>query len=93
MADTKYEIHFNEASASASNLETQLAELKKQLDELTTVKTDLLSDANWYGPNKSEFSNNFEKYLQQLQDLYNNGLVYLEKLNTIIQEYSKAEQA
>lgn len=92
MADTGYEINFNEASTAATSLQEYLGQLQKQITSLETIRVELLSDANWYGPNKSEFTREFDLYFEQLQGLYKNGTTYLEKLNEIIQEYAKAEQ-
>ena len=87
-----YEINFDQVQQQATKLSTTLESLQQQIQKMQNVRSELLSDANWYGPNKMTFQNRFEEYLTSISNLLQSGQDHREKLGTIITTYSNTEQ-
>lgn len=87
-----YKIDFGAAQQAAEQLNTILESLAEEIQKLDQVQQDLLSDANWKGPNKSTFQAEFAEYRTAIAGLYKNGSEHLEKFQEILSAYVNAEQ-
>lgn len=87
-----YNIDFAAAGPAADKLSNILEGLAKEIKSLDKVEEDMLSDANWKGPNKSTFQAEFAEYRAAIAGLYNNGVEHLETLQKILSTYASAEQ-
>lgn len=86
-----YEVNFSAAKSAASHLETILEQLQLQIKQMNKIEETMLNDSLWYGPNKSQFKQNFTEYKSAMNMLYNNAVEHLNKLNEMLQTYAKAE--
>lgn len=86
-----YKIDFSLARQASINMQSTLDDLAAQIKELDTIKTTLLGDATWKGPNKSSFVQKFETYQSSLNELYQNAQQHLEKLDESMSNYSATE--
>ena len=87
-----YKIDFGPAQEAVNQLKTILEELGAEIQKLDSEQQNLLSDANWKGPNKSTFTNQFESYKDAAAKLHANGAEHLEALQGMINAYASAEQ-
>ena len=87
-----YSIEPAAASQAIDQLEQILEELRAEIERLSSVENDLLSDANWQGPNKQNFRNDFTAYLSAVAKLYDNGVEHLEALQGIVASYIENER-
>lgn len=87
-----YTVHFGEAQQAAEQLGLILEEFATEIKNIESVKEDLLSDANWKGPNKDQFTAEFAEYEAAISGLYQNGVEHLEALQQILNSYADAEQ-
>ena len=86
-----YEVNFSAAKSAASHLESILEQLQLQIKRMDEIETTMLNDSLWYGPNKSQFKQNFAEYKIAMKILYNNAVEHLNKLNEMLQIYAKPE--
>jgi WXG100 family type VII secretion target len=88
-----YQVDFGALQTAATNLQATLEQLQAQMKELDSIKTSMLSDSTWKGPNKSKFVTTFEQYQSSLNELYSNANLHLEKLQESIKTYASAENS
>ena len=86
-----YTIEPAAASQAIEQLSQILEELKLEIERLAGVEEDLLSDANWQGPNKQEYRADFDNYLEAARKLLANGVEHLEALQGITTTYLENE--
>ncbi len=86
-----YELHFDEATQGASQLEKIIEDLRSQIDDMNKTEEELLNDQLWYGPNKSRFSQRFAEYKQAVEGLYTSAVDHHSKLVEILNTYQAAE--
>lgn len=86
-----YEVNFPALQAAANHLQEIIANLQTQMKRMEEIKTTMLNDSLWYGPNKTQYTQKFVQYQNSLATLYNNALDQLSKLNEIIKTYANAE--
>ena len=86
-----YELHFDEVSQGASQLEKIIEDLQAQIDDMNKTEEEMLNDSLWYGPNKSQFSQRFADYKQAVSGLYDSAVDHHSKLIEIINTYAAAE--
>jgi uncharacterized protein YukE len=84
-----YKVSLSEASAAASELEGIIEELESQSKDMKSCQEEFLSDALWYGPKKTEFTSNFENYMQLVNQLVANGREYKAALDGMIADYQE----
>ncbi len=87
-----YTIDFGPAQDATKQLQTILEELGAEIQKLGSEQENLLSDANWRGPNKSMFTSQFEAYKTAAMNLHANGEEHLAALQGMISAYASAEQ-
>ncbi len=87
-----YSIEPAAASQAIEQLEQILEELRAEIGRLSSVENDLLSDANWQGPNKQSFRSDFSAYLTAVAKLHDNGVEHLEALRGIAASYIENER-
>lgn len=87
-----YTIDFSAAKQAAEQLNTILEGLAEEIGKIKQVESEMLSDANWKGPNKSVFLTEFADYEAAVAGLYQNGCEHLEALQGILTTYANAEQ-
>lgn len=86
-----YTVNFGTLQSAISHLEETLTRMKQEIDKMENIKSTLLNDSLWYGPNKSGYFQKFETYQSAMNTLYNNALEHLNKLNEIKKTYANAE--
>lgn len=86
-----YTVNFGSLQSAIAHLEETLARMKQEIDKMETIKTTLLNDSLWYGPNKKNYFQKFEAYQNAMNALYNNAADHLTKLNEIKKTYANAE--
>ncbi|MBQ9058011.1 MAG: WXG100 family type VII secretion target [Atopobiaceae bacterium] len=86
-----YEIHFDEASNGASQLQKIIEGLQEQLQKMSSTEEQFLNDQLWYGPNKTKFSQRFEEYKKAVENLLTNASEHHTALVDILNAYQKAE--
>lgn len=79
------------ASQVIQQLTDILDELSAEIGRLETTKEDLLSDANWQGPNKQQYRAEFNAYLDAARQLLANGVEHLEALEGMANTYVENE--
>ena len=87
-----YTINPEAASQAIQQLNEYLEALGNEITQLKTVEDDVLSDANWQGPNKQEYRADFDAYLEAATGLLRNGYEHLEALQGIVTAYIENEQ-
>lgn len=80
------------AAQAIEQLNEILEELKSEIQNLTTVEEDILSDANWQGPKKQEYRTDFNVYLDAATKLMANGYEHLEALQGMVTAYIENER-
>lgn len=86
-----YTVNFGALQSAIAHLEETLARMKQEIDKMETIKTTLMNDSLWYGPNKKNYFQKFEAYQNAMSALYNNAADHLTKLNEIKKAYANAE--
>ena len=86
-----YTINPEAASQAIQQLNECLEALGNEITQLKTVEDDVLSDANWQGPNKQEYRADFDNYLDAARKLLANGVEHLEALQGITTTYLENE--
>lgn len=86
-----YTVNFSALQSAIAHLEETLNRMKQEIDKMENIKTTLLNDSLWKGPNKSNYFQKFEAYQNALKTLYNNAADHLTKLNEIKRTYASAE--
>lgn len=86
-----YEINFPQLQSAKNSLEEIIRKLQEQMKRMEDIKTTMLNDRLWQGPNKMRYTQSFSQYQEALAVLYNSAVDQLTKLNEIMQTYAKAE--
>lgn len=87
-----YEVNFTALKSAAEHLRSILTDLKKQIEELGSIKATLLNEQVWKGPAHSEYVTNFEKYQAALEELYNSAVTHLQVLQEEMEIYLRPER-
>jgi uncharacterized protein YukE len=87
----EYDIRFSDAQAAYEELTQIVQRFEEDLESMKKTQTTLLSDDNWKGSKKTEFTENFNRYMTNAQRVLESAQNHQAALGKILEEYQSAE--
>lgn len=92
MAGQGYNLDYTTAQGAAKGLNDLIGDFTREIQTMNSIESEMLSDANWKGDNKTNFTARFAEYKQAIENLRSNAQEHYEVLMQILQTYAAAEQ-